>query len=212
MFTGGPDSRRGEIVLPVRLPQGAGRWEWLCHFLNRPELWHKIDLVRRSHPSMPGGWVYEAHLMVLDGGYTSPDTRERRRQAAALERAGRVDVNVGNLSIVSLPVTLQPADGPVLAEQIVLTDLEHAAAERQWHTIRRRARALERSRRAANKARYELSRRQRRRQQRRQAAGLPERHVDLPKGPRLANAAGRPLVSYRRDRLTGAYRAHPHPR
>ncbi|MEO3781957.1 hypothetical protein ABGB12_01400 [Actinocorallia sp. B10E7] len=207
VFTGGPDSKRGEIVLPVRLPQGAGRWRWLRHFLDRPELWHKIDLVRRPHPAAPGGWVYEAHLMVLDGGYASPAALERRRQAAAVGRVGGVDLNVGNLSVVSLPAMLEPGDGRMLADQITLTDLERAAVQRQRRTARRRARALERSRRANNKARYELSRRQRRRQQRRQAAGLPERHVDLPKGPRLADAAGRPLTSYRKDRTTGAYRA-----
>ena len=152
--------------------------------------------------------------MVLDGGYTSPATRERRRKAAAVERVGGVDLNVCNLSVVSLPATLQPADGPVLADQITLTDLERAAVERERRTARRRARALERSRRANNNARYELSRRQRRRQQRRQAAGLPERHVELPKGPRLSDAAGRPLVSLSQGpahrRLPGA--AHPHPR
>ncbi|WP_344457242.1 zinc ribbon domain-containing protein [Actinocorallia aurantiaca] len=206
VFTGGPDSKRDEIVLPVRLPQGAGRWRWLRHFLDRPHLWHKIDLVRRPHPAAPGGWVYEAHLMVLDSGYTSPATLERRRQAAAVGRIGGVDLNVGNLSVASLPATLYPADGPVLADQIVLTDLERTAVERERRTTRRRARALERSRRANNKARYELSRRQRRRQQRRQAAGLPERHVALPKGPRLADAAGRPLTSHRKDRITGGYR------
>ncbi|WP_157963731.1 zinc ribbon domain-containing protein [Actinocorallia populi] len=206
VFAGGPDSERGELALPVRLPSGAGRWRWLRHFLGRPQLWHKIDLVRRPCLSAPGGWTYEAHLMILDGGYISPATRERRRCVAALERVGGVDVNVSNLSIVSLPVTLDPADGPVLADQIVLTEVEKAAIERDRRTVRRRARALERSRRASNKAQYELSRRQRKREQRRRAAGLPTRHVDLPKGSRLADRAGRPRNAYRKDRLTVGYR------
>ncbi|GAA0950090.1 hypothetical protein GCM10009550_28260 [Actinocorallia libanotica] len=207
VFTGGPDSGRGELVLPVRLPSGAGRWGWLCHFLDRPQLWHKIDLVRRPHPSGPGGWVYEAHLMILDGGYTSPSTRERRARAAVLERVGGADVNVGNLSLVSFPTSPEPETGRVLADQVILTTLEQAAADRDRRTARRRARALERSRRTANKARYELSRRQRKRARRRQAAGLAARHVDLPKGPRVADAAGRPRTAYRKDRLSGGYRA-----
>jgi hypothetical protein len=36
----------GDMVLPVRLPQGAGRWAHLAHFLADPAVWHKIDLVR----------------------------------------------------------------------------------------------------------------------------------------------------------------------
>ncbi|GAA0963434.1 hypothetical protein GCM10009550_59020 [Actinocorallia libanotica] len=207
VFTGGPDGSRGELVLPVRLPSGAGRWGWLCHFLDRPQLWHKIDLVRRPHPCGPGGWVYEAHLMILDGGYASPAARERRARAAGLERMGGVDVNVGNLSLVSFPTPPDPETGRVLADQIVLTTLERAAVERDRCTARRRARALERSRRAANKARYELSRRQDERARRRQDAGLAARHVDLPQGPRLADAAGWPRTAYRKDSLSGGYRA-----
>ena len=33
----------GDVVLPVRLAQGAGQWEHLCHFLADPTVWHKID-------------------------------------------------------------------------------------------------------------------------------------------------------------------------
>jgi hypothetical protein len=36
----------GDMVLPVRLAQGAGQWARLCHFLADPAVWHKIDLVR----------------------------------------------------------------------------------------------------------------------------------------------------------------------
>ncbi|MGO4426872.1 transposase, partial [Streptomyces sp. MCAF7] len=57
VFAGGPTGR-GDIVLPVRLPQGAGRWPYLTHYLNDPSRWHKIDLVRRRDAATPGGWVY----------------------------------------------------------------------------------------------------------------------------------------------------------
>jgi hypothetical protein len=72
VFAGGPDSHKGDLVLPVRLPSGAGRWARLAHFLGDPAAWHKIDLVRRRDASAPRGWAYEAHLMVLTGGYASP--------------------------------------------------------------------------------------------------------------------------------------------
>jgi hypothetical protein len=75
VFAGGPDGRKGDLVLPVRLPSGAGRWARLVHFLGRPQAWHKIDLVRRRDASVPRGWAYEAHLMVLTGGYASPSPR-----------------------------------------------------------------------------------------------------------------------------------------
>jgi hypothetical protein len=42
VFTGLPG---GDVVLPVRLPQGAGQWPHLAHFLADPTVWHKIDLV-----------------------------------------------------------------------------------------------------------------------------------------------------------------------
>lgn len=113
VFTGGADSNRGDLVLPVRLPSGAGRWPRLLHFLNNPETWHKVDLVRRRDASAPGGWAYEAHLMVLAGGYASPATKVRRAAAAELERAGGVDGNVSNLSIVSFPSTFDPAHGDI---------------------------------------------------------------------------------------------------
>ncbi|MGI5142538.1 hypothetical protein [Streptomyces sp. CA-106110] len=108
VFTGGAGSRRGDLVLSVRLPSGSGRWPRLVHFLTNPGTWHKIDLVRRRDTSAPGGWAYEAHLMVLTGGYASPATKARRAAAAALERVGGIDGNVSNLSIVSFPTPSTP--------------------------------------------------------------------------------------------------------
>ncbi|HTF54490.1 MAG TPA: hypothetical protein VK735_44210, partial [Pseudonocardia sp.] len=43
VFTGLP---AGDLVMPVRLPSGAGQWAHLHHFLADPAVWHKIDLVR----------------------------------------------------------------------------------------------------------------------------------------------------------------------
>ncbi|MFJ7305189.1 hypothetical protein [Streptomyces sp. NPDC099088] len=68
VFAGGTDSKRGDLVFPVRLPSGAGRWARLLHFLNNPDTWHKVELIRRRDTSAPGGWAYEVHLMVLTGG------------------------------------------------------------------------------------------------------------------------------------------------
>jgi hypothetical protein len=51
VFAGGPDSTAGDLVLPVRLPSGAGRWARLVRFLGDPTSWHKIDLVRRRDAS-----------------------------------------------------------------------------------------------------------------------------------------------------------------
>ncbi|TFV31343.1 hypothetical protein E4K10_01650 [Streptomyces sp. T1317-0309] len=52
--------QRGDLILPVRLPSGAGRWPRLVHFLNNPDTWHKVDLVRHRDTAAPGGWAYEA--------------------------------------------------------------------------------------------------------------------------------------------------------
>ena len=169
VFNGGPRSQAGELVLPVRLPQGAGRWPHLVHYLESPERWHKVDLVRRRDASAAGGWAYEAHLMVLGGGYRSPATRARREAAASLERVGGVDGNVSNLAVVSFPSSLSPADGEVASTRATLSDEEQARLDRQRRKDRARARALDRSRRAANRRQYQHSRRQRRRAERRAA-------------------------------------------
>ena len=84
VFTGLPG---GDVVLPVRLPQGAGRWAHLCHFLAYPSVWHKIDLVRVRDRKAPGGWRYYAHLLTHQRGYQSAATRARR--AANPHRSAR---------------------------------------------------------------------------------------------------------------------------
>ncbi|MGH3677411.1 MAG: transposase, partial [Mycobacterium sp.] len=58
VFTGLP---AGDLVLSVRLPQGAGQWAHLSHFLSDPSVWHKIDVVRGRDRKAPGGWRYYAH-------------------------------------------------------------------------------------------------------------------------------------------------------
>src|SRR5262249_58964345 len=72
VFNGGPASQAGELVLPVRLPQGSGRWPYLVHYLDRPGRWHKVDLVRRRDASARGGWAFEAAPMLLSRGDLSP--------------------------------------------------------------------------------------------------------------------------------------------
>ncbi|MGI5516696.1 zinc ribbon domain-containing protein [Streptomyces sp. CA-106131] len=206
VFTGGADSSRGDLVLPVRLPSGSGRWPRLLHFLNNPETWHKIDLVRRRDASAPGGWAYEAHLMVLAGGYTSSATRARRAAAAALERVGGVDGNVSNLSVVSFPATFDPSHGDVEATRVDLSADELAALAKARQKERGRKRALDRSRRASNPTQYGPSKRQQARAERRQATGLPARSVEVPRGARAANKAGAPKQAFRRDTLSVGYR------
>ncbi|MEU8792695.1 zinc ribbon domain-containing protein [Streptomyces sp. NPDC048643] len=206
VFTGGSGSERGDLVLPVRLPSGAGRWPRLLHFLNDSGTWHKVDLVRRQDVSAPDGWVYEAHLMVLAGGYASPTTRSRRRAAAELDRVGGIDGNVSNVSVVSFPSTFDPSDGPVESSWIELTDEEHAALAKARRKERGRKRALDRSRRATNPVQYGPSKRQQARTERRKQDDLPERHVHVPGGPRAANKAGIPKQAYRRDDLSAGYR------
>ncbi|MGI5135055.1 transposase [Streptomyces sp. CA-106110] len=206
VFTGGADSQRGDLVLPVRLPSGAGRWPRLVHFLNNPTTWHKVDLVRRRDASSPGGWAYEAHLMVLTSGYASPATRARRAAAADLNRVGGIDGNVSNLSVVSFPDTFHPADGEIQTSRVELTDAELAALAKAQRKERGRKRALDRSRRATNLNQYGMSARQQARAERREASGLPARHVEVPGGARAVDKAGVPQQTYRRETLSAGYR------
>jgi hypothetical protein len=206
VFAGGPDGHKGDLVLPVRLPSGAGRWARVVHFLGRPQAWHKIDLVRRRDASAPRGWAYEAHLMVLTDGYASPATRARRSAAAGLERAAGIDGNVSNLSVVSLPDTLDPADGDLASSRVELTEAEVTALARAERKVRDRRRALDRSRRATNTRQYGPSQRQQARAERRKNTGLAERQVTVPGGARVANAAGVPKQAYRKDDLCAGYR------
>ncbi|MCX2185054.1 transposase [Streptomyces sp. SKN60] len=206
VFAGGPDGRRGDLVLPVRIPQGPGQADHVRHFLEADDRWHKVDLVRRRKSGAPGGWAYEAHLMVLGPGYASPAVRQMRQRAAELDRIGGVDGNVSNLSIVSFPAGPDPADGAPASSEIVLTDQERARLEREAKKRRGRARALERSRRSTNTAQYGLSKRQGARAERRAAQGLKPKKVTVPGGARDSRADGVPKQAFRRDRLSSGYR------
>ena len=192
----------GELVLPVRLPTAPSNQAHLAHHLSDPSTWHKIDLVRRRCPGAPGGWSYEAHLMVLVHPYASPATARRRAQAAiaTADRSAGIDANVSNVTVASHEA----------GHAVKLTRIEHdrAARERDRGRAkreRRRQRALERSRRAMNRAQYQLSKRQAKRARRRAEAGLRQLDV-VPAGPRVATSAGRPLQAFRRDRLSRSYR------
>ncbi|MEV6929092.1 hypothetical protein AB0M46_32005 [Dactylosporangium sp. NPDC051485] len=193
----------GDLVIPVRLPQGPGRRPVLEHYLAYPDGWHKIDLVRHRDPGAAGGWRYEAHLMVLGPGYTSPAVTQRRQAAALLERRGGVDVNVSNLTVVSVPVG---PDGGLAASRVARTGDHDAVLVEERLRQRRRNRALDRSRRAANPGQYRLSPRQQRRADRRRAVGLPPVQVTVPGGPRVANTVGIPVRAYRHDIASSTYR------
>lgn len=197
VYTGLPG---GDLILPVRLPQGAGRFDRLAHFLHDPSLWHKIDLVRTRDPHAPGGWRYAAHLLVLTTGYQSESTQKRRTSVPSDRRAG-VDGNVSNIAVTSFN-----EDGDIKASYLIPTPEQRVVADRARVKERRRLRAMERSRRAANADQYGLSKRQAKRAARRETAGLPAKTVEVPKGARAANSRGIPTRSYRRDTLSTTYR------
>lgn len=199
VFTGLAD---GTLVMPVRLPTAPSNQAILEHHLADPSRWHKVDLVRRRDPHAPGGWRYEAHLMVLTTPYVSPRTAARRARVAVEcpDRAAGVDVNVSNITVAS------HASG----DAVRITRIERDATQqrrdhRRARRERTRLRALDRSRRAMNRAQYQLSKRQEKRARRRAAAQLPPVDV-IPMGPRVARADGVPVQSFRRDRLSASYR------
>ena len=192
----------GTLVLPVRLPTAPSNQPILDHHLADPSRWHKIDLVRYRAPYAPGGWRYEAHLLVLAQPYVSPSASERRARVAieAADRKAGIDVNVSNVTIAS------HERGEAM--RITRVDRDESRRQRDRSRSRRerqRKRALDRSRRAANKAQYQLSKRQAKRARRREAAGLPPVEV-IPMGPRNSRADGKPVQSFRRDQLSASYR------
>jgi len=199
VFTGLPG---GVLVLPVRLPSAPSNQPILDHHLADPTRWHKIDLVRRRDPNAGGGWRYEAHLMVLVAPYVAPATRARRK-AAAIATTGRnagIDVNVSNVTVAS-----HEAGRDLRVTRIDRDDGQRQRSHRAARRERRRQRHLERSRRAANRHQYQLSKRQAKRARRREAAGLPPQEM-IPNGPRTARSDGKPLQAYRNDQLSNTYR------
>src|SRR6185503_7924354 len=137
----------GPLVLPVRLPSAPSNQPILDHHLADPSRWHKVDVVRRRDPNAPGGWRYEAHLMVLTTPYVGPTT-QTRRAAAAIETTDRragIDVNVSNVTVAS------HAEGRDLRITRIARDgRQRQRAHRRARQERHRQRALDRSRRAAN--------------------------------------------------------------
>ena len=199
VFTGLAD---GALVLPVRLPTAPSNQPILDHHLADPSRWHKIDLVRRRDPNAPGGWRYEAHLMVLTTPYVSPSAAVRRARVAieAMDRTAGVDVNVSNITVAS-----HEAGREIRVTRVARDATQQQRDRSRSRRERRRQRALDRSRRAMNRAQYQLSRRQDKRARRRAAAGLPPVDV-VPMGPRMSRTDGVPLQSYRRDQLSASYR------
>lgn len=199
VFTGLPD---GTLVLPVRLPTAPSNRACLDYYLSDPEKWHKIDLVRHPDPNAAGGWRYEAHLMVLAPPYVSPTVAHERTNTAVAtaDRRAGIDVNVSNITVAS------HVDGEgVHITQVVRERTQRRADRRRARRERSRQRQMERSRRANNRNQYQLSKRQQKQAKRRAEAALPPRQV-IPAGPRVSNAAGMPLQSHRRDKLSTTYR------
>ncbi len=198
LFTGLPG---GDLVMPVRLAQGAGQWARLSHFLADPAVCHKIYLVRVRDRKAPGGWRYYAHLLVHQTGYQCAVTRARRAEIPVGRRAG-VDANVSNLALASFPGE-RPEQ--LVIEQITCTPEQQRAAAGAAKHARDRQRALDRSRRNTNADQYKPSVRQQKRADRRAAQGLPAKQVSNPGGARHARSDGVPLRAYRHDRLSRGY-------
>jgi hypothetical protein len=199
VFAGGPTSHQPEMVLPVLVPTGSGRWARLAHFLDDPDTWHKIDLVRRPDPNRPGGWRYEMHLLVLNGGYHSPQARDQLA-AAPRDRVVCVDVNVSSLVVTSRNHEVTSLETTV----VKVSEIERERLVREAHRRRRRQRALDRSRRATNVAQYQKSKAQLRRDQRRAAQGFRE-VTTLARGARRMGPNEKPIQAYRRDTLSKQY-------
>ena len=193
--------RGGTLVVPVRLPTAPSSQAHLEHHLADPSRWHKIDVVRRRDPSAPGGWRYEAHLMVVAAPYVSPRTAERRARAAieCADRSVGIDVNVSNLALAS-----HDTGAALKVTRIERHDVT-PGEQRRHKRERRRQRELERSRRAMNRAQYQLSKRQAKRARRREAAGLRAIEV-IPAGPRITTTAGRSVQPYKKDEQSRRYR------
>jgi hypothetical protein len=198
VFTGLPG---GDVVLPVRLPQGAGQWAHLCHFLADPHVWHKIDLVRVRDGKAAGRWRYYAHLIVHRSGYQSAATLARRGKIPTGRRAG-VAANVSNLSVASFP---DDRPGQPVVDQVGCTPEQHQAAQRAAKKARARHKALDRSRRNTNADQYHPSVRQKARAACRATKGLAARQITNPCGPRHARTDGIPLRAYRHDTLSRSY-------
>ncbi len=197
----------GDLILPVRLPSGAGKFDRLAHFLANPDLWHKIDMVRIRDRRAPGGWRYQAHLTVLTSGYQSPSTIARRA-AVPVDRLAGLDANVANIAAVSMPGPTLTAldDNSLRVDYVTPTPAMRARGEAVTLKAKRANRKMDRSRRAANTGQYAPSKKQQARAQRRAALGLPTKTVEVPGGKRDSNSRNIPKQAYRRDNLTPAYR------
>ena len=125
VYTGLPG---GDLVMPVRLPQGSGQSVRLAHFLRDPATWHKIDLVRVRDRHAPGVWRYQAHLVILGTGWTSP-TVAAQRAAAPRDRHAGVDGNVSNIAVASLPVP-GVGSGEVRTSHVTITAAQRAGHRR----------------------------------------------------------------------------------
>jgi hypothetical protein len=140
--------------------------------------------------------------MTIGAPYVAPAVATRRANTAiaTADRAAGNDVNVSNITVAS------HANGADV--QITRIDRSEPARARdrgRARRERRRQRELERSRRAMNRAQYQLTKRQEKHARRRAERGLPPQQV-IPAGPRIARSDGKPIVAYRHDRLSNVYR------
>lgn len=107
VFTGLPG---GDLVLPVRLPQGAGQWAHLAHFLADSSVWHKIDLVRVRDRRARGGW------RSLSSSRSPSPMSSRPRPSGRRAVPGRVNAHWIGPGATATPTSTGPrrANKPVL--------------------------------------------------------------------------------------------------
>ena len=150
VYTGLPG---GDMIIPVRLPQGSGQFQRLAHFLLDPGAWHKIDLVRardRGHPA---------------AGATRPPDHPRSRLHLPSDPPGPrqcspPDGLPGGTEHLQPRRRLHPepgTHGTALTSRLVISPRQKAIADREKSKARRRQWYLDRSRRAANPAQYQGS-------------------------------------------------------
>jgi hypothetical protein len=140
--------------------------------------------------------------MVLTTPYVTPAAVERRRSVtlATADRVGGIDVNVSNVTIAS-----HAGASDLQITRIAQSADQQQRIQRRSRRERRRLRNLERSRRAMNRAQYQLSKRQEKHARRQAARGLSPADV-IPAGPRKTRSDGKPLQAHSRDQLSARFR------
>ncbi len=165
-------TRSRHLAMPARTQIG-GRSARDAWYLNDPDLWHQVKIVRRSVRSHDD---YEAHLVC-----TRPPYRDPARYAEVPDAVVGVDVGVSSLAAVGICPNGTVADALLVRPTVEELERRCKMAQKQ----RRTHRALDRSRRATNPDAY-----------------APDRHGRPGRGSRILGTRLSHSKSYRRRRLS----------